>query len=423
MNPIGHKGDLLMLVHRVPYPPDKGDKIRSFNELRFLAEKGWNIHLCALADDPADLAHVDVLRKYCASVSIEPINPRVQKLKSLVSLLSWLPLSAGYFYSAKLQSAVNNVLACQPIKAVFCFCGPMAEYLYRAQNNPLVPGQKRRTCVMDLVDVDSDKWRQYAQTHTWPMSWVYRLESHLLQRYERRVAERFDATVLVSAAEAESFHRATGLDAKVHPVANGVDLDYFRPGQTPESDDTLRITFCGAMDYFPNVDAVTWFAREVLPLVRAQLGDVEFCIVGGGAGADVRMLAGLPGVKVTGRVDDVRPYVQKASLSVAPIRVARGIQNKVLEALAMGKAVVATPEAFEGIEVSSERDLVVMPAEPEPFAAAVLELLRDARARRAMGALARKAVEEKYRWETRLVPLDEYLSVAFHAAESERGIA
>lgn len=399
------KGELLMIVHRVPYPPDKGDKIRSYNQLKFLVEQGWRVHLCALADDPADLQHAAELKKLCASVTLEPINPKLQKIKSLTAPLMGLPMSAHYFYNKKLQLRVNAVLREQPITAVLCFCSPMAEYLRRAS----VTRNRQISYVMDLVDVDSDKWEQYAERHSFPMKWVYRMEGKLLHTYERQVTEWFDAVILVSDAEAGVFRRRVGLPHKIHGVGNGVDLDYFTPSAEKRSSRNLRISFCGAMSYMPNIEAVCWFAHEVLPRIREALGEVEFWIVGGGAGEEVRALEKLPGVRVTGRVEDVRPFVWDSDLAVAPIRIARGIQNKVLEAMALGVAALVSPQAFEGLEAEAGRDLVVVPAEPEAFAKAAVELLRDPERRRAIAANARQTVKEKYSWEGRLQMLENLL--------------
>jgi sugar transferase (PEP-CTERM/EpsH1 system associated) len=403
------KGALLMLVHRVPYPPDKGDKIRSFNLLRFLAANGWQVHLCALADDPADLKHKKALEKFCASVSLQPIKPKSQKIKSLAAPLQGLPLSARYFYRPALQRSVDDVLSRHPIKSVLCFCGPMAEYIFRNKTRPL-DSAVRPQLVMDLVDVDSDKWYQYAKKKSGPMKWLCLLESRLLRAYEQKVVNSFDATILVSEDEAEMLRRRAANPEKIHGIANGVDLDYFSPAEGAQPSPPWRIVFCGVMDYFPNVDAVCWFAREVLPLVRERVGEVQFDIVGGKPSEEVQSLAKLPGVRVTGRVEDVRPYVRAADLSVAPIRIARGLQNKVLEAMAMGKAVLSTPEAFEGIEASPGWDLCVALAEPNVFAEAAVNLLQDPVKRKEMGLRARKTVEGGYCWETRLEGLNPLLA-------------
>jgi polysaccharide biosynthesis protein PslH len=408
------RGELLMVVHRVPYPPDKGDKIRSFNQLKFLVERGWKVHLCTLADDPSDMQYAVELLKLCASVTIEPLHSKLQKIKSLSAIIMRLPMSARYFYSENLQQRVNDVLGNHPISAVLCFCSPMAEYLRRASVNPLPHGRSRHVSyIMDLVDVDSDKWGQYAEHHSAPMKWVYHLESQLLHRYERSVTDWFDAVVLVSEAEADVFRNRTGYRHKIHAVGNGVDLAYFHPADKKNIRTNTRISFCGAMNYLPNIDAVCWFAREVLPRIREELGEIEFWIVGGAAGNDVRALENLPGVRVTGRVDDVRPFVWDSDLSVAPIRIARGIQNKVLEAMAMGVATLVTPQAFEGLEAEAGRELIVSPAEPEEFAAVAIELLRDPQRRQDIARYARLMVEEKYSWEGRLQVLDDLLLGSF----------
>ena len=407
---MSHRGELLMLVHRIPYPPDKGDKIRSFNELRFLVDQGWRVHLCALADDPADLPYKAELAKFCESLSIEPINPKLQKLKSVTGPLLGLPMSAGYFYRRKLQRRVDEILASRPISAVLCYCSPMAEYLRRSSCFSFEQSKRNGIfCLMDLVDVDSDKWDQYAQRSSGLLRWVYRLEGKLLYRYECRVSEWFDAVVLVSAAEAAVFSHRVGAQRNIHGIGNGVDLDYFHPGQEKDENSGRRICFCGAMGYFPNIDAVIWFAREVLPRVRSALGDVEFWIVGGGAGEEVLALGHLPGVHITGRVDDVRPYVWNSELAVAPIRIARGIQNKVLEAMALGTVTLATPQAFEGLEAVAGEDLAVSPAEPAAFAAAAIELLSKPEQRIEMARRARRLMEADYSWQARLQLLDELL--------------
>lgn len=403
-----------MIVHRIPYPPDKGEKIRSFNQLKFLAERGWNVHLCALADDRNDLRHVKELERYCSSVLVEPLHPGLQKVKSLTAPLTGRPMSARYFYNSNLQQRVDELLRSPELGAVLCFCSPMAEYLYRSRVKPLqdLDGRRRMRLVMDLVDIDSDKWQQYAGRSSFPMKWVYAAEGRLLRAYERQVAQEFDATLLVSAAEAEAFRIRTDLKGGIHAVSNGVDLEFFHTAAKEREARPLRISFCGAMSYRPNADAVDWFAREVLPLVREALGEVEFWIVGGGAGDEVKVLAELPGVRVTGRVDDVRPYVWNSDISVAPIRIARGIQNKVLEAMALGVPALVTPLAFEGLEAQAGRDLVVADAVSATFAAAVIALLRDPVRRQEIATAARQVVEANYSWNGRLRLLEELLSMA-----------
>ncbi|GAB4256647.1 MAG: TIGR03087 family PEP-CTERM/XrtA system glycosyltransferase [Deferrisomatales bacterium] len=417
---------MLVVAHRVPYPPNKGEKIRAFHEIRHLAEQGRAVYLCALADDPTDLETAHELRRWCRAAFVEPVNLRLRRWTSGRALLRGAPLSVPYFYSKRLQGRVDQVARRVRPQAVLCYSGPMAEYVFRSRalwlgraldagasaEPPQPPGGPR--LVMDLVDVDSDKWAQYARRTRWPWSWVYRLESALLARYEARVARAFDAVTLVSPAEARLFQRRTGLRDKIHAVGNGVDLDYFRPGPdggAPPGGPArpAGLVFCGAMDYYPNVDAAVWFAREVLPQVRRRVPGAEFTVVGSNPAPEVVALQDLPGVAVTGRVPDVRPHVGAAQVSVAPIRIARGVQNKVLEAMALGKPVVATPQAFEGLEAEPGRDLLVVPDRAAEFAEAVAGLLRAPERRRSLGAAARQHLERTYRWEAQLERLEALL--------------
>jgi sugar transferase (PEP-CTERM/EpsH1 system associated) len=266
--------------------------------------------------------------------------------------------------------------------------------------------------VADLVDVDSDKWRQYADTQSWPYSAIYRRESRALLRFERQIAQRFDATVFVSAAEAGLFRRLAPESAdRVWHVNNGVDADYFSPERTyvnPYGDDGQVLVFTGAMDYWPNVDAVVSFANAVFPAIRRKVPAARFYIVGARPAPEVKMLAELPGVSVTGAVTDMRPYLAHASLAVAPLRMARGVQNKVLEAMAMAKPVLASPQAAEGIEAHIGSELLVAGDEAEfvQQASSVLERGNTA----ATGAAARARVLGYYAWESSLGRFEQLLT-------------
>ena len=412
--------EMLFLAHRIPFPPDKGDKIRSFHMLRRYAERGWTIHLGALADDPADLAHAEALSEWCADVRVAPIRPRARRVASLLGALDGTCLSVRYFRDAGLQAWVDDIARTRRIEAVHCVCAPMAEYVFRSPLARPMRGEAKPRLALDFMDVDSEKWRDYARRASLPMRPVYALESRLLRRYERRVAGRFDAVLLVSEAEAAVFRRTVWNGENVLGVPNGVRLDYFRPAERPEAvvdgpdlgetgndaPTSGRMVFCGAMDYFPNVDAVIWMAREVLPRIRREIPDAAFVVVGGSPTPEVRALSALPGVVVTGRVEDVRPHVRSAALSVAPLRIARGVQNKFLEARAMARPVLATPEAFEGIDAEPGRDLMVAAADPEAFAAAAVALLRAPERAEALGCAARNTVAARYDWDACLSRLD-----------------
>ena len=309
-----------------------------------------------------------------------------------------------------MQDWVNGVLRSVPVEGILVFSAAMAQYV-------TAPKGIRR--VADLVDVDSDKWRQYAATRTWPYSAVFRRESRKLLEYERDIACRFDATVFVSADEAALFRRlAPEAAAKVWHVSNGVDSDYFSPERTylnPYRQGERVLVFTGAMDYWPNVDAVEWFARELFPRIRSTYSNVSFYVVGSRPAPEVVRLAELPGVIVTGGVPDIRPYLAHATLAVAPLRIARGLQNKVLEAMAMAKPVLASPQAAEGIEAEPGKELLVASSEND-FVRQTLQVLEREDATE-IGAAGRARVLAAFSWHSNLSRFEDLLSENQHGNE------
>lgn len=394
--------ELLFIAHRVPYPPNKGDKIRSYHALRHLAAR-HRVHLCAFVDDPADLAHEQVLRKICASVRLIPLNVQVARLRSLAGLADGRPLGLPYYHDRQMQAHVQSLARERPIDRVFVFSSTMAQY---------VESLTGATRVLDMCDVDSDKWSQYAQRHRWPLSWIYRREGELLGKSEREYARIFDATLLASNNETEYLRKAAPESAhKVHAMRNGVDVEFFDPARefvTPFAADQEAIVFTGAMDYWANADAVAWFAQEVLPKIVQRRPAVRFYIVGSNPNESVRKLAELPAVTVTGSVPDVRPYVRHARAVVVPLRVARGIQNKVLEALAMARPLVASKAALEGLD-HKPVPTVTLANEPEEFGAAVIATLERVAAGE-QDSRGRKYVCDHYGWEATLQSLDTMFS-------------
>ena len=336
---------LLFLCHRLPYPPNKGDKIRSFHLLKHLSTR-YKIYLGTFIDDPVDRQYVPTVASYCEQLLALTITPRLRRVASLRGLLSGEALGLPYYRDARMREWVAQIWQQVQPRKVLVYSSTMAQYIEGARY-----ATARR--VVDFVDVDSEKWRAYAAEQRWPMAWSYGREARLLRRYEQRIAAEVDASVFVSAAEAQVFRDFAGVAPEtIHAADNGVDSEYFAPDPNlpnPYPRAAPVVVFTGAMDYWANVDAVSWFARDILPLVHAQMPTVEFWIVGARPTPAVRQLAGLAQVSVTGSVADIRPYLQHAALAVAPLRIARGVQNKVLEALAMGKTVVGTPAAFEGL--------------------------------------------------------------------------
>jgi len=392
---------ILLLTHRLPYPPNKGDKIRAFNVLEYLAKR-HEVFLACPVDDPADLTHVAELERRCAGV-LAVQNAGTRSWAAVRALASGTSITVRHFYSRELQRRLDEHLDRHPIDVVFCFSSPMAEYVLRSRHasGPL----RRARRIMDFIDVDSFKWRQYAERASFPLNWVYRYEAARLADYERRVAAEFDRLLLVSEQERE--YLPAGISGeKVFGVSNGVDLAYFSPrAANVRADGAHSLVFTGVMDYWPNVDGVQWFADEVFPQIRAQLPGTRFVIVGSKPADSVRRLASRPGIEVTGYVDDVRTFVAGASVCVVPLRIARGVQNKVLEAMAMGKAVVGTAQAMEGIRASVGEDLIAVEGAPA-FAAAVIDLLNSQERTAQLGASARRCMERSYSWDSNLHALD-----------------
>lgn len=396
--------DILFLAHRIPYPPNKGDKIRSWHLLAHLAKR-HRVHLGCFVDDPADFAHVPFLQDLCADVIALPLDPGQARVRAVKGALRGEALSLGYYRDARLDQWVAQAVTQNRIAATVLYSSPMAQY---ALNRRASLGR----LIMDFVDVDSDKWRQYAKSRRWPMSMVYRREARTLLSFERQVAAMVDMSFFVSEAEAELFRKlAPESAARIGALQNAVDHGYFSPAHefaSPFGPEEQPLVFTGAMDYWANVDAVDWFAREVLPQIRAALPQAVFYIVGGNPAPKVRALADLPGVRVTGRVPDVRPYVAHGAVVVCPLRIARGIQNKVLEGMAMARPVVATPQAFEGIEATPGEHLLVA-ERPEDFAAEVVRIVR-AGGDPELGARARTQILTHYGWEPSLRLLDDCIS-------------
>lgn len=382
--------ELLFLSHRIPYPPDKGDKIRSYHLLKRLAER-YRVHLGTFVDDPADRVYQSTLEALCEQTCFVRLDPRRARLKSARGVLTGEPLTFTYYRNRRLTHWVRRLLAERDIHAVVAFSSSMGPY---------VRGLRDIRRVLDFVDVDSDKWRQYAREARPPLSWIYRREFKRLLAAEIKLARDFDASVFVSESEADLFRRlAPRSRARVVSLPNGVDAAYFDPDRDYadpyDGGGEHALVFTGAMDYRANVDAAVWFADQVLPRIQARVPDAAFWIVGSRPTPEVRALVKRSGVQVTGRVPDVRPFMRHAGLVVAPLRIARGLQNKVLEALAMDRPVLATPQAWEGIEGLPDA-CGMTAADAETMAARAAECLM---APSACGGAARRFVRERFDWD------------------------
>ncbi len=379
--------NILYLCHRIPYPPNKGDKIRAFHQLKAFSAR-HQVDLFTLADRRGDLDQRHALARYCRRVEVAELSPISSRLRSLPYVFTRVPLTLPYFYSAELQKTVRKALLSRSYDRIFIYCSAMAQYVEEENEIPIV---------VDLVDVDSDKWLQYARISPFPMSRIYQREARCLRKYERRICERASATLLTTEREARLM-REICPGARVQVIPNGVDTDYFKPVAKRHESAAPALVFTGDMSYFPNEEAVTYFAHKVFPAIRKSIADARFLIVGRDPTSNVRRLRRLEGVEVTGLVPDVRPYLEKAQVSVAPFSISAGIPNKILEAMAFGLPVVGTPCAVQGLSsyVAAAVDLA---ASTEELTSKILRLLRDPELAQNKGADGRRRVAAEYRWD------------------------
>lgn len=412
---------VLMLTHRMPYPPDRGDRIRSWHMLKRLA-RHFDVSIACTSDEPAWLQHHQLLSTIAKRVAIQPISLRYSKVKAVKAAVLGRTFTEDFYYRPWLANTILQWHEQAPFDAVLTFCSGMIRYarlltggrpregvgseasIESGQRSPRVlPAVPVH--VLDLVDVDSVKWRSYARNSRPPMRWVYRTEANRLRRIEAGEHDHFDAVAVVSEAEAEAYRQHVGDHPGLMVVGNGVDMNYFHP--LPDCD-SQAIVFVGVLNYAPNADGVSWFVRHVLSALRERVPGAKLLIVGRHPTPQVEELGQQAGVEVVGSVSDVREYMMKASAVIAPLLLARGVQNKVLEAMSSARPVVCSSSAAQGIEAVDGQHLLVAD-QPQQWVEQLQRVLTDKPLRQKLGQAARRHVEERYGWEERLTPLVEAL--------------
>ena len=401
---------LLFLPHRMPYPPDKGDKIRSYHLLRHLASR-HEVSLATFIDDPADEAHIDTVRAFCVEAHFARLQPTWARVRSLAACLSGEALTQRYYRDHALMCWVLEKAKARPFDATIVFSSSMAQYAQPLRDTAML---------LDLVDVDSAKWSALALRRRWPLSWLLGREGQQLLELEKHAVSDARYSFLCTEQERDLFESlAPELKGRVDVLRNGVDADFYSPDPSrasPFAPGELPIVFTGAMDYWPNVDAVAWFAQAVMPQLRRKFPAARFHIVGRNPTPAVRDLAGAA-VNVTGTVPDVRPFLQHAAAVVAPLRVARGIQNKILEAMAMGRPVLAAEVCGAALQARAGEDLLTA-SDESGYLATLERLLSDAAWAGAVGAAGRRCVLDTYSWPSSLLRLDQRLDEALRRAPS-----
>lgn len=374
---------IFVLCHRIPFPADKGDKIRNYNLIKSLASHN-QIALGCFIDEPFDKVYQEQLPSLADSVECQPLYFKKRAWNAVIALMRGISITERFY--AHSQMAKWAFAQCAKADAIFVASAAMARY---------VPAEFRHKAVLDFVDYDSQKWLHYANHTANPFkAWLFRREARTLARYEKSLVAEFKAVCLVSGAEAQQFTSdlPKALQHKVIALPNGIDTNYFNPTLFELPIETGCIVFTGEMNYQPNIDAVLWFAKQVLPRIQAHQ-QVRFCIVGRNPAPEVLALQS-DRIEVTGRVDDVRPYLAKAQIVVAPMQLARGVKNKVLEAMAMAKPLVATPAALFGLEAAVHAAIEIADT-PERFATACLQLLQTPQ----QAWTSRQLVEQIFGWQ------------------------
>lgn len=374
---------LLFISHRLPFPPDKGERVRAYQEIRALS-KSFEVTVAALAHSDEDYKAAEQLEMEGCRVLLARGGGKLGLARGAWRLLRGGSVTEGYFSSRFMHNLLKRERLHASFDIVLAYCSSMLQFAMA------VPASVR---VVDMVDADSAKWETYAKTVHWALKPLYQLEARAIRRLELGAIERCDAVAIVSQAEARALHSGS---SKVTVVGNGVDTEYFSPSEAPPEGET-SIVFTGTMDYWPNVAGVCWFVRQVWPEIKKRRPEATFIIVGRNPVRSVRKLSRVSGVQVTGSVPDVRPYLAAAGVVVCPLKFAPGVQNKILEAMAMGRAVIASPAALSGLDVEVGKDLLQADAKVQ-WQEQIVQILTDQDHREQMGRDARSCVEVKYTW-------------------------
>ncbi len=399
VTPPLRKAKVLLLTHRLPYPPDRGDRIRAYHLLKALSQK-FDMALACVSEEPVWLQHHHLLRAMAKRVALQPMIKPWSALRAGGAFLRGQPITPAWHYRLGLAEQIVQWHEQDPFDLVLTFCTGMIDYARLLTRQRNTAGQRIKH-ILDVVDVDSLKWSAYARQSWPPMSWVYGSEAKRLRRIEAGELDPIDAVTVISKAEARAYEQSVGHHEGLTVVRNGVDLEYFAPLQDPNNH---TMVFVGVLNYRPNAEAVTWFAKQVMPPLREKVPDAHLYIVGRHPTPAVSALSQIPGVEVVGSVPDVRSYLMQSSVSIAPLLLARGTQNKVLEAMACQRAVVCSPAAAAGIDATADEHFLVADS-PADWVVQLMRLFGDQPLRQKIAAAARTHVQAHYSWANAMAPM------------------
>jgi sugar transferase (PEP-CTERM/EpsH1 system associated) len=397
--------NILFLSHRVPFPPNKGEKIRTFNQLKYLTDNNHEITVCSPLEHHSDVDLLKSLKdKYSTNIAHAAlVNKPFRLIKGLAKRE---PLSIANFYSNSLQVKFDDMLGKNKYDVVICTSSAMAEYIYRS--NTLNRLSKKPKLLMDFMDLDSDKWQQYANNSAWPLKWVYEREATLLSSYEEKITHDFNTSFFIADAEVNLFKAKTKSSGKVLTMGNGMDTNEYSPAPEEPSNEDPVFLFTGVMDYKPNIDAVIWFVEQIWSNIIKQYPKSRFIIAGMNPSSSVQELVSITGIEITGFVDDILPYYHQSDYFVAPFRLARGVQNKILQAFSCGLPVISTPMGAEGIDCTQNENILIASTQTE-FLGAIEKLENDEVFRTEIKESALALIKDHYSWQSKLQVLDDVL--------------
>ena len=383
---------ILYICHRFPFPPKRGGKIRPFIMIRHFSQR-HEVTVASLVRSEEEGREGQDISPYCANFEMVEVSKPVQMARMVARLPTSTASTLGYFYSAELALRIREMLRRRSFDLIFVHCSSVAQYVSEVRGIPKI---------LDFGDMDSQKWLEYARFKSFPLNLGYRLEGSKMLRVEKRLAGCFDLCTATTRAEWETLN-GYGVDVASDWFPNGVDSDFFAPDGKDYDPDT--ISFIGRMDYYPNQECMADFCANTLPLLRAKRPNVKLLIVGADPSAAMRRLGDLPGVTVTGSVPDVRPFVRGAALMVAPLNIARGTQNKILEAMAMGVPVVTSRVAAGGVDAVADEHFLVTETYIG-YANAILKIMDDKAERNRLAIAGRARMISNHAWPKSMERLD-----------------
>lgn len=384
---------ILYICHRFPFPPKRGGKIRPFNMIRHFSTQGHKVTVCSLSRSPAEAKEGEGIRNHCEHFEMASVSNSIQAMRMVARLPVVTPSSMGFFYSPDLQQRIDKLLSAEKFDLIFVHCSSVAQYVENVRGIPKI---------LDFGDMDSQKWLEYANYKPFPLSLGYRLEGKKMEAAEKRLAKKFDMCTATTRAEWETL-RSYRTALKTDWFPNGVDAEYFKPDGEGYDPDTL--SFIGRMDYYPNQECMFDFCRNTLPLIQARRPQAKLLIVGADPSPAIKKLEELPGVTVTGSVPDVRPFILRSAAMVAPLNIARGTQNKILEAMAMGVPVVTSPAGAGGVDAENEAHFLVGD-NPNAYADACLRIMSAPEERSRLSLSGRERMLTHHDWQASMRRLE-----------------